>query len=115
MSKDYSDKMEAWLKKQPMRNANGLSISDTYTKSGCRGHDWREPRVVENVLPYLKSKKKKKTSIRYRENMEKKLNELNIWWCLPLVVVLGLNVWMFVEVRSFRKWLERENDEWNQL
>jgi hypothetical protein len=47
--------------------------------------------------------------------MEKKLNELNIWWCLPLVVVLGLNVWMFVEVRSFRKWLERENNEWNQL
>ena len=49
MSKDYSDKMEAWLKKQPMRNANGLSISDTYTR-------WRTPRVVEKVLPYLKSK-----------------------------------------------------------
>jgi hypothetical protein len=74
--------MEAWLKKQPMRNANGLSISDTYTtmetiqpmkifqpkenkvdtkhlnklRALMLGHGWREPRVVENVLPYLKSK-----------------------------------------------------------
>ena len=73
MSKDYSDKMEAWLKKQPMRNANGLSISDTYTtmqpkeeevdtkhlnelRAIMLGHGWREPRVVENVLPYLRSK-----------------------------------------------------------
>jgi hypothetical protein len=87
VSKDYSDKMEAWLKKQPMRNANGLSISDTYTtmkltpiedrqpmsifqpkekkvdtkklneyRALMLGHGWREPRVVENVLPYLKSK-----------------------------------------------------------
>ena len=87
MSKDYSDKMEAWLKKQPMRNANGLSISDTYTtmkltpiedrqpmsifqpkekkvdtkklneyRALMLGHGWREPRVVEKVLPYLKSK-----------------------------------------------------------
>ena len=82
MSKDYSDKMEAWLKKQPMRIANKLSISDTYTtmeaiqpmkifqpkekkvdtkklneyRALMLGHGWREPRVVENVLPYLKSK-----------------------------------------------------------
>ena len=48
----YGDKMEAWLKKQPMRHGNGLSISDTYT----RGHDWKRPKVVENVLPYLRSK-----------------------------------------------------------
>ena len=48
-SQQYGDKMEAWLKKQPMRDGNGLSISDTYTR-------WRTPRVVEKVLPYLKSK-----------------------------------------------------------
>jgi hypothetical protein len=48
-SQQYGDKMEAWLKKQPMRHGNGLSISDTYTR-------WRTPRVVEKVLPYLKSK-----------------------------------------------------------
>jgi len=40
---------------------------------------------------------------------------LNIWWCLPLVFALGMNVWMLIEVRSFRKWLEREDDEWTQL
>ena len=82
MKKQYNEKMEAWLKKQPMRNANGLSISDTYTtmeaiqpmkifqpkekkvdtkklneyRALINGHGWREPRVVEKVLPYLKSK-----------------------------------------------------------
>ena len=52
MKKQYGEKMEAWLKKQPMRDGNKMSISDTYT----RGHDWKRPKVVENVLPYLKSK-----------------------------------------------------------
>ena len=52
MKKQYGDKMEAWLKKQPMRDGNKMSISDTYT----RGHDWKRPKVVENVLPYLRSK-----------------------------------------------------------
>ena len=52
MKKQYGEKMEAWLKKQPMRDGNKMSISDTYT----RGHDWKQPKVVENVLPYLRSK-----------------------------------------------------------
>ena len=52
MKKQYGEKMEAWLKKQPMRDGNKMSISDTYT----RGHDWKRPKVVENVLPYLRSK-----------------------------------------------------------
>jgi len=78
----YEERFEAWLKKQPMREANGLSISDTYTtmeaiqpmkifqpkekkvdtkklneyRALINGHGWREPRVVEKVLPYLKSK-----------------------------------------------------------
>ena len=82
MKKQYGEKMEAWLKKQPMRDGNGLSISDTYTtmedmqpmkifqpkekkvdtkklneyRALMLGHGWREPKVVENVLPYLRSK-----------------------------------------------------------
>jgi hypothetical protein len=52
VKKQYGEKMEAWLKKQPMRDGNKMSISDTYT----RGHDWKRPKVVENVLPYLRSK-----------------------------------------------------------
>lgn len=31
MKNQYDEKMEAWLKTQPMRVPNGLSISDTYT------------------------------------------------------------------------------------
>ena len=83
----YEERFEAWLKKQPMRIPNKLSISDTYTtmkltpiedrqpmsifqpkekkvntkklneyRALMLGHGWREPRVVEKVLPYLKSK-----------------------------------------------------------
>ena len=52
MKNQYGEKMEAWLKKQPMRDGNGLSISDTYT----RAPNWKQPKVVENVLPYLRSK-----------------------------------------------------------
>ena len=29
----YGDKMETWIRKQHMRTANGLSISDTLTRS----------------------------------------------------------------------------------
>ena len=52
MKNQYDEKMEAWLKKQPMRDGNKMSISDTYT----RAPNWKQPKVVENVLPYLKSK-----------------------------------------------------------
>jgi hypothetical protein len=31
--RNYGDKMEAWIRKQHMRRANGLSISDTITRS----------------------------------------------------------------------------------
>ena len=52
MKNQYDEKMEAWLKKQPMRDGNKMSISDTYT----RAPNWKQPKVVEKVLPYLKSK-----------------------------------------------------------
>ena len=31
LKKSYSKEMEDWIRKQPMRKANGLSISDTIT------------------------------------------------------------------------------------
>ena len=31
LKKNYSKEMEDWIRKQPMRKANGLSISDTIT------------------------------------------------------------------------------------
>ena len=31
MNKSYGKRMESWIRKHPMREANGLSISDTYT------------------------------------------------------------------------------------
>ena len=52
MKNQYDEKMEAWLKKQPMRDGNKMSISDTYT----RAPNWKQPKVMENVLPYLRSK-----------------------------------------------------------
>ncbi len=42
MNKSYGKRMEAWIRKQPMREPNGLSISDTIT-----GVHWNTPRVVE--------------------------------------------------------------------
>jgi len=33
LKKSYSKEMEDWIRKQPMRKANGLSISDTITGS----------------------------------------------------------------------------------
>ena len=75
MNKSYGKRMESWIRKHPMREANGLSISDTYTtvkddnsilqphskkwynnvdtkklnefRAIINGHGWREPRVVE--------------------------------------------------------------------
>ena len=31
MNRSYGKRMESWIQKQPMREPNGLSISDTYT------------------------------------------------------------------------------------
>ena len=42
MNKSYGKRMESWIRKHPMREANGLSISDTIT-----GMNWKTPRVVE--------------------------------------------------------------------
>ena len=68
---------------------------------------------MERECPLLEAVKKPRLVV--ERNWREKLNELNIWWCLPLVFALGMNVWMLIEVRSFRKWLEREDDEWTQL
>ena len=41
----------------------------------------------------------------------------NLIWCLPLVLVLGMNIWLLWEIRSFRKWLESKDDkdDWTPL
>jgi hypothetical protein len=34
---------------------------------------------------------------------------------LFFVFALGMNIWAYCEIRSFRKYLEKQEDEWTKL
>ena len=65
---------------------------------------------------------RKKTSTRCREKVERRMFEnmmlvINLENLIGLffVFALGMNIWAYCEIRSFRKYLEKQEDEWTQL
>ncbi len=65
MNKSYGKRMEAWIRKQPMREPNGLSISDTYTTMKWTTIEDTQP--IEDRQPHNK---------KWYNNVDtKKLNE----------------------------------------
>jgi len=48
------------------------------------------------------------------ENMMLVINLENLIG-LFFVFALGMNIWAYCEIRSFRRYLEKQEDEWTQL